>query len=217
MTAVCFSAIHLCRVRVTRLDQIGNPTAGPNNVYVTGTPISLGVTPQIQAGDDKVLLSGCDCISARYRGYDKLKNFDFTLDLAQLEPALFELILGATAIVDSGVVVGWSWPEQVTCDDTPQPNVCLEGWQDTWEDDHQADSPYRYIHWIWPSTHWMVGTHTLQNDFNQPQITGWSRGNPNWGEGIFGDLIQSCGSMGDVFFTDSIPTAECGYQTQAIT
>ncbi len=58
--AECVALIHLCRVRVTRIDSLGNPAAGPNNVYVTGDPIQLLVKTAIEAGEDKTLKNGCD-------------------------------------------------------------------------------------------------------------------------------------------------------------
>lgn len=217
MAAICDAAIHLCFVRVTRLDQLGNPSPGPNNVYVTDKPMMLSAKPNIEAGQDKTLVGGCDCIIASYRGYDKLKRFDLELDLGVLEPGLMEMMLGAPAILDDdGYPIGVHWPNQLTCSEPIQPNVCIEGWQDLWEDDHQA-SDYPYVHWIWPSSRWQLADTTLQNDFNQPKLTGFTRGNPNWGLGLFGDLNEPCGLLGDFFYTDSVPTAACGYQTENLT
>lgn len=218
MTVICDAAIHLCRIRVTRLDALGNPVAGPNNVYVTDTPLTLAVKPQIVAGEDKDLVGGCDCIVATYRGYDKLKRFDLELDTSKLEAGLQEMMIGADAILDgSGDPVGVWWPSQASCSAPAQPNVCFEGWQDAWEDDHQ-DPVLPYIHWIWPSTFWQIADHTLENDFNQPKITGFSRGNTEWGEGIFSDLPEAAGPLGGWFYTATLPPfAECGYQSWAIT
>jgi hypothetical protein len=220
MAAECLSAIHLCRIRATRLDSVGNPEAGPNNVYVSDKPIQVAVTPQIQAGTDSTLVGGCDCIVAQYRGYDKLKYFTLELDLGKVEPGLKEMLLGADAILDSGGdPIGNWWPaaQLFDCSTTPSPNVCFEAWQDAWEDDHQAASPHRFIHWIWPSTYWQIAAHTLANDFYQPKLTAFTRGNTAWGEGIFGDLPEAAEAFGGYFYADEIPDAECGYQSFAIT
>lgn len=217
-TAECLGAIHLCKVRITRLDQLGNAIAGPNNVYVSANPLMITVTPQIDAGQDKPLVGGCDCIVLMYRGYDKLKYFNLELDLGVFEPALLEMLIGAPAILDSlGNIIGWNWPNNLDCAATPQPNVCIEGWQDAWVDDHQ-DTVTPYVHWTWPSVHMMIGDHTLQNDFGQPKITGYTRGNPLWGLGPYGDTPQATGPLGGAFFTATIPpAAACGYQTHNIT
>ncbi len=138
MAAICNAMIHLCAVRITRLDQLGNPAGGPNNVYVSGNPMMLTAKPVLQAGDDKTLVGGCDCIIAEYKGFDKLKRFDLELDLGVIEPGLVEMMTGAPAIVDgSGFPIGWHWASQLSCANPVQPNVCIEAWQDLWEGDHQ--------------------------------------------------------------------------------
>jgi hypothetical protein len=179
----------------------------------------LGATPQIEAGQDKTLVGGCDCIVAQYRGYDKLKYFTLELDLAILEPALIELLTGASAITSTGDVIGnwWQSAQTFNCATTVQPNVCFEGWQDTWNNDRQASTPFRYVHWIWPSSFWQIAAMTLQNDFNQPKLTGFTRGNSNWTD-IYRDLPELPQPLGGYFFTDKIPAGDtCGYQTHSIT
>jgi len=213
----CLAAIHLCRVRATRLNDDGTPMAGPNNVYVSDKPIQLGVTPVLEAGKDSTLTGGCDCIIATYRGFDKLKRFDFELDLGVLEPDLLELLLGSAIITASGENIGQWWSENAfDCSVAAQPNICLEGWQTGWEDDRQSVS-HPFVRWIWPSTYWQIAAHTLQNDFTQPKITGFSRGNSAWGLGIFGDQPEAAGPLGGFFYDSQQPAAECGYQTHAIT
>lgn len=219
MAAICDAAIHLCAVRVTRLDALGHPLAGPNNVYVTDKPIMLTVRPDIEAGQDRVLVGGCDCIVAQYRGYDKLKRFTLELDLGVLEPGLIEMLTGAPAIHagTSTDVIGVSWPVQASCQDPASPNVAVEGWQDLWEEDHQA-TVYPYVHWVWPSSFWQIGDLTLQNDFNQPRLNGFTRGNPNWNTAnIYHDLPSSLGDNGGFFYDTIRPTAQCGYQSHSIT
>jgi hypothetical protein len=217
MAAECLAALHLCRVRDTRLNADGSPMSGPNNVYVTDKPIQVTVTPNYQAGVDQTLVGGCDCIIADYRGFDKLKRFDLELDLGVMEWGLLEMMTGAAAILDTDVPIGnWFPLNQFDCAVPAQPNVCFEGWQTGWNED-QPDATWPYIHWIFPSSFWSFGPDTLQNDFTQPKLTGFTRGNTNWGEGIYGDLPEAAQALGGAFLTTTIPNAACGYQTQAIT
>lgn len=219
MTDICVSIIHLCKVRVTRLDQLGNPTPGPNNVYVTDNAMTITAKPQVEQGVEKVVVGGCDCLTAVYRGIDKLKRYDLTLDLTKQEFGLIEMMTGGPAIVVAGQVIGGWFPSQMRCSDPIQPNVCFEGWQDMWEDDHAYAGPaaYRYLHWIWPSSRWQNSDVTLQNDFNQPALTGFTRANPQWGLGIYGDLPETCQPQGGRFFDSHTPAAACGYQSRQIT
>lgn len=214
MSAVCASTIHFCFFRVTRVDAVGNPIAGPNNVYVTDKPMMLTITPDILAGEVKDLKGGCDQLIATYRGQDILKRFNLELDLGVLEPGIEEMLTGAAAILDSGsdpIGVQFTAP----CG-TQQPFVAIEGWQDLYDCDHQPSAPYPYRRWLFPSSRWQRGAETLQNDFTQPKFTGFSLGNPNWGLGIYGDQPVSAEPNGAWFYDTLLPTAACGYQSHAI-
>lgn len=220
MTAICPGAIHLCAIRATRLDSLGNPLPGPNNLYVSNESLMLSIKPEIESGQDKVLVGGCDCVLVSYRGKDKLKRYALELDQGLIEPGLSELLLGGSAILSggsSGDPIGMWFPSQLSCNATSQPNVCFEGWQDLWEDDHPVASPYKYLHWIFPSSYWQDGDRTLQNDFDQPKFTAFTRSNPNWGLGIYGDLPEAAHEMGGWFYTNTIPIASCTWQSHGLT
>lgn len=218
MAHKCLAVIDICRIRATRLDANGSPAAGANNVYVSDKLIQLAVTPDIEQGEEKTLKGGCrGCILATSKVPDLLKRFNFEFDMGIFEPGLLEMLTGAAVISDGGDVVGISWPDQAfDCSGSAQPNIAFEAWQNAWNQGG-PDATLPYMHWVWPSTFWQVGAYTAGADFAQPKLTGFSRGNENWGLGIHDDLLQAVGPLGDGFFTDSIPTAECGYQTVAIT
>lgn len=217
MAAKCLAAIRFCRLRATRLNADGLPHNGPNNVYVTDKPVSLAITPVIEAGEDRTRIGGCDCIVATYRGKDKLKWFDFALELAVWEPGLVELLTGATARLDGSDPVGFDWSDQAfNCSGDVQPAVVLEGWQ-VLQNQGSPDLTFPYMRWVWPMSFWQIGDYTLENDFAAPTLNGYSQPNSNWGLGIFGDLDVAIGPIGSGFYTDTIPDAACGWQTQSIT
>lgn len=215
MSAVCDSLIHLCFVRVTRLDSVGNPVAGPNNVFVSDKSMMLNITPDVLAGEVKDQKSGCDKLLATYRGQDILKRFNLELDLGVDQPALEEMLTGGSAITDTaGDPIGVNFP--LPCG-TDQPFVALEAWQDLWDCDHQPSTPYPYVRWVFPASRWQRGAVSLQNDFTNPKYAGFTLGNPNWGLGIFGDQPQAIEANGGRFYDTVIPTADCSWQTHAIT
>ena len=77
--------------------------------------------------------------------------------------------------------------------------------------------PYFYV--IWPSTTWQIGQTTLQNDFAQLPLTGFSRSNSQWGHGPYGDtgLTNVIGAQGTITQTDTAPPdAACDYAAIAI-
>jgi len=219
-TAVCGTLIHICALRVTRLDSDGSPSAEANNAYVTNNVMSVQVSPVIEEGLDSTLVGGCDCIIASYKGTNKLKRFEFVLTLPTFEPALIEMLTGATLIEDTSdvpVPIGISWPQQLSCDDAQQPPVAIEWWADLWTEDNQ-NAEWPYAHSIYPMTFWQIGQQTAENDFAQPTFNGFSRTNTEFGDpyedlpgsGVAADFLDI---GGEFLTTQAPPTAECGYQT----
>jgi hypothetical protein len=210
MAAVCPSILHFCRVRLTRLDSIGNVDAPPDNSYVSDGAISLQYGPEISTGEDRELKTGCIVASAK--DPDLLKRFNFELTMGKFEPALFEMLTGAAVITEGGDPVGIDFPDQTDCAFAPT-YVAFEGWADAYDGDApDATRPYFYV--VWPSTTWQIGQTTLQNDFAQLPLTGFSRGNSQWGHGPYGDtgLTNVIGAQGAIAQTDQAPPdAACDY------
>jgi hypothetical protein len=214
---ICPASIHICRLRITLLNADGTLKSGINNSYVTDKVISIDVKPNIESGEDKVLVSGCDCIAFSYRGYDKLKRFDLTIERAALEPALESMMLGGAVILDNSTIpvpIGAGFPDNLSCTSPVQPPVAVEAWSDNWVDD-RAISPLRYTRWVWPMSFWAPSDAKLENDFFMPTIDGFTRSNPAWGAGPYLDngLGVIVPKTGGWFFTDQSPRAACGYRT----
>ena len=212
MAAVCPSILHFCRVRLTRLDSVGNVDAPPDNSYVSDGAISLQYGPEISTGEDRELKTGCGCIVASAKDPDILKRFNFELTMGKFEPALFEMLTGSTLVEEDGDPVGIDFPDQTNCDFEPS-YVAFEGWADAYDGD--APDPVRpFFYVVWPSTTWQIGQTTLQNDFAQLPLTGFSRSNGQWGHGPYGDtgLTNVIGPQGTLTQTDATPpTAACDY------
>jgi len=176
----------------------------------------------VDAGADTTLKGGCDCVLTTYRGVDALKRFDFTITNPNLAPAMYEMMTGGDVITDPGngnAPVGTVWPVALSCGDT-QPAVALEFWVKHWTSDGAQDSIYPWIHHVYPQTLWQIGQQQFQNDFAQPTLTGFSRGNNAWGDGPYGDgpfseygIPVNIGT-GTFFYTATDPPADsaCGYQ-----
>lgn len=208
--------LHLCRVRLTRLTDTGAVSGSTNNSYVTGNPIQLTATPDILTGTSSDLMGGCDCPVVTYRGRDKLRRFTLQLQLGAVEPALMELLTGATLITDASdvpVPIGLEYNDQVNCTAPQSPNLALEAWSDNWQNDAQVATPFRYTHHLWPSTHWQPDATTLQNDFSVMQFNAFTRSNPLWGTGPYtSDAAPISITKNYAFwFTDAIPDAALTY------
>jgi hypothetical protein len=217
---ICPASIHFCAMRATRLNVDGSLADGPNNAYITNSPVMLGLTPNIIAGESKQVISGCDCICVSYKGFDKLLRFDLDLELCALEPGLIEMLTGSALVTDDSdapVGIGNSWPDQLNCGQPPQPPVAIEAWASTWIDDGQAQSPYAFTRYVFPMTFWALDAWQIQNDFLVPKFKGWTRSNPAWpaAGGFYDDYPTGAelGSLGGYFWDEELPAALCDYQT----
>lgn len=218
MSAPCGYPLGLCCLRLTKLDATGAVSSVTGNSFVTTSLISLQLTPVVDAGADITLTGGCDCVLTSYRGVDKLKRFDFTITNPQLSPAMYQMMLGGVLISNGADPVGEVWPVALSCGDV-QPAVALEFWVKHWTSDGAQDATYPWIHHVYPQTLWQVGQQQFQNDFAQPTLTGFSRGNSAWGDGPYGDgPFSEYGvpidiATGGYFYTATDPPADSACAT----
>lgn len=215
MAAPCGVTLHVCRMRITKLDDLGNVDTGDDNFYVTNALITVGVTPNVAQGADLELRGGCDCVLASYRGVDSLKRFDFEVANGKKEPGLEALLTNGTVLTGSDgsttVNIGVAYPGPLDCDDTPR-NVAFEFWTDHWNGD-SIDPDFPYIHHVFPQSRWQNGPITYGNDFGQPGFTGYSKQNLVWDD-PYGDGPGASIPYGAWFYTDdALPDAECDFQT----
>lgn len=209
----CPVALRLCRLRVTKLDSLGNVASGADNSYVTDNPLQLQMTPEVETGEERTLKNGCGGVVASSRDPDRFKRWSLELDLTKIEPALKQLLLGVDLISDGGTPVGINGVSQISSDFEPS-LVAVEAWGDAEVDDApDPDRPYMYF--IWPATFWQFGQNTLSSDYLQPKLTGFSRSNPLWGTGPYDDygIVFSVEHWAWVQVPDAPPTADCGYAT----
>lgn len=212
MAVECGQSLQLCAIRLTLLDSLGNVDAGPDNSYVSDRIISVSPSPDVEAGTTSTLVGGCDCTLGDYRGNDKLKRFLFSIETGSLEFAMLNLMIGGTLISDAGDPIGIGWPGPIECGSAP-PNVAFEFWTKHWVDDSQ-DATWPWLHHCYPSTYWMIGEATYENDFARPVLNGFSRQNLQWGQGPYGDGPGFDIRRGGVWLSaDALPTATCDFQT----
>lgn len=219
-TAICPGSIHVCKARISRLNTDGTFKGGSNNHLVTDSIISVDFTPEVKEGESKEVVTGCDLIDLAYRGTDKLLRFTLGFQVTKVNPALEEILTGASLLVDGStlpVPIGNIFPNQLSASATPQPPVALELWSDAWLNDRQVDSPNRYIRWIFPMTFWQKDASKLENDFFLPAYKGYTRQNPNWNN-VYADwpasIPNGTNMLGASYFWDNVqPGASCGYSS----
>jgi hypothetical protein len=186
MAVSCGVSFGICAVRLTKLDSLGNVAATPpNNSYVTDNPITVTVTPNIEEGNTFSLRNGCGCSIARFKANDIFNWFEFTFNAGGIEPEMEAFLLGATTIVDGADQVGIHFPSPLACEET-EPAVAFEYWTKH-IDGNAPDATYPWVHWVFPRTVWRLADNTFEEDIRQASVQGFSRSNPLWGSGPYGD------------------------------
>lgn len=211
----CLSPVQICRLRITKLTSLGLVADGPNNAYVTDKLTELQANPTIKTGDEISQANGCGCDIVNYKNDDILVRWELQITLGAIEPALKSLLLGGDTIYDDSdtpVPIGFHWPLQAQCSTTGQPNVAVEAWSKAISYDHQ-DQDLPWFHMIWPWAKFQIGQFTLGNSPATIPVNGFTRANPGWGLGPYGDAPESVEEAGAVWLDTSIPTADCGFLT----
>jgi hypothetical protein len=223
-TVPCGISLGVCRLRITKLDSTGCVISEADNSIVIGDLVSVTVTPNVETGVDTTLIGGCGCKIASYKAPDTLKRFDLTLTVPIKSAGLESLLTDGGILYDNSTVpvpVGFSFPTALGCDEEQRP-VAVEFWTKHWVNDAQ-DPDLPWIHWVFPQSLWSPGAQTVNNDFSQPDFTGFSRTNVCWGDGPYGDGPESTYgvsafdiSTGGWFYTPTDPpAADCDLATVA--
>ena len=190
MAINCGGTVNICRVRVTAVDANGNVAGTTNNNYVTDLVTEVSLSPDITTGDTITQKNGCGCKVIGYKVKDVFNFFTFAFTDAALEPALQALMLnGALAsqqtIVNGSDTVGLAFTGALECDED-EPAVAFEFWTQHVVGSAQ-DGTYPWIHWVFPKSVWALGDNTFAEGVGLPVLNGFSRANPNWGDGPYGD------------------------------
>lgn len=213
----CGVSFGLCMVRITRLASDGSVIAG-SNAYVTDAPVSVTVTPNIETGNSFSVRNGCGCSISRRKFPDTFNWWEFSFNMAQLEPAMLAFMLGADTIVDGADTVGLAFVSALECDEAA-PAVAFEFWTEHIVGSGR-DGTYPYFHWVFPSTVWQVGDNTFEEGPAAPTFTGFSQTNTQWGDGPYGDGPPDGQDIREGGFwatNDALPTAECAPETVTAT
>lgn len=207
----CLASLQACRLRVARLTAGGSPEEGDDNLYVTDALIQVQSSPEIEAGDEITQKTGCGDICVQFKDIDRIKRVTLSMELCQLDAELIEMLTGATVLTSGGDTVGFAIPPF-----SANPgSVSVEAWSKAWSGAEQEtdddDNPV-YFRWVWPSTTWTLGQHTLENGVLSVPLTGQGVENSNYGLGAEADLPGTFPGAEAVFRDINIPDANCGYQ-----
>lgn len=210
MAVACGVSFGLCAARVTVLDEDGNAVGGAGNTYTTDKPVTISLSPNIETGNTFSLKNGCGCSLSRFKSVDIFNWFEFTFNNGALEPEMMSMMLGTTGIVNGADNVGMHFGSALGCSDA-EPTVAFEFWTKHINGNSQ-DADYPWIHWVFPKTVWQVADNTAEEDFQQTAMSGFSRSNPRWGSGPYGDGPPDGSDVVEgAFWKTNVtpPTADC--------
>jgi hypothetical protein len=214
-----FGSRQILRVRVALLDSTGAPDSGASNGYVTGNPVSIAITPSIEAGDEFILKNGAGTICQQARTCDKVKGVDATVNLCDLDPKLIALMTGGTVLDTADGSLGFM--VSGVSDDCPVP-VSLEWWTIAQNGSSQAtlSSSALYQHWVIPYSTFVIANTTFENGITTFSFTGKGQENANitlngpfddWPAGFSEDAPDGLVGPISMFYETSLPAAANDY------
>lgn len=217
-TPHCFGVVQARLIRVAQLTQAGLPIAAPEGGYRTNAVIDVGVTVEVEVGEEQIQRNGSGDLCQVFKDRDRVKRVGLTMNLCQLDSELIQLLVGGTVIQDgSGDTIGYQLP----LEDDAEPNpTSFELWATAWDGTSQAvlAGTAQYFHFVFPFTRWSPGAFTVNNQLLTVPLTGFSTPNdvmPD--DGPFDDWpadVESAGgitSSGGWFLDPTLPETNCGY------
>lgn len=209
----CVSSILAKRLRVARLHSGGTLDPGAEN-QVVQSMVSLGMTPNVQAGDELSQRNGDGEVCAALTEPDVITRYDLTLTLCVLDFELLEILTGGRVLMTGGQPVGFAAPAF----DDEKPIVVVEAWSQAQEGTVQAteDGAALWLHWVFPRVEWTLGNQTIERGILNFQLTGKAVENPSMGLGPNGEWPEVITEAWGVFLDDEIPDVVCGYQALVV-
>lgn len=177
----CAPSIQACYTRIGALDAAGVPAVGTKNVYVTDKLVKFDVKERVVTGDDFQVKNACGLVVASYRAPDVLAGYDVTLEVSDLDPEMFAILVGGSLYTSAGTTIGWQSPPLKTTP-TGYNGVSLEFWTKRIVGDEQ-DGTYPWWWWAWPRVRLVPSARVFDNNPMQQQFVGFADENPNWEDG----------------------------------
>lgn len=207
----CLPHVHACRMRVSRLDELGIPAPGANNLYVSDALVSLAFAWEVQTGEEIEFPSGCGANIPPYKAPDSLKRGNVTITLRTPDPQLSEM-LGQGTVLTDGDAYGYASPNLGPIGDTV---LGIEVWAKQ-INNGKLDTTFPYAWWIYPwITNLRPGDHTHEQANLGSVFIGEAYENENWFDGPLNDWPSTSDSPYQWIETTAMPEASCGYLTLA--
>lgn len=178
----CWNSADLCAVRFSILAADGSCLGlEVDGSAYSMTPISLAVTPTIDAGETVTVRTGCGDVCYSRTDPDVATGADLVLTLCNYDPELIGLAVGAEAFTHNsqpGYAVGVSAADPVEA----------HFWTKTKDGSSAVAAPNTYWHHVFPSVTWSLGNFTFGRDALQMVLNGTASPSSSLGTGAFADI-----------------------------
>ncbi len=213
-------------LRVTRLDECGNPEFGECAYAVSDGYVEAVLTPNVEEGERFLQRNAAGSAIVNQRSKPSLNWYDVSIQFQEVDPELFTIITGLPAYEDDqGRVIGFP----VTESDFATANFALEVWMGNAEEECQPGDPlpffgYSLLPWVVEGA--LSEDITITNDLITFTVVGRTRKGTPWGTGPYDVVVDQTDAPSDLFTaipTDTHhlaiwtqlapPVAECGCQS----
>ena len=96
-------------VRLTRLDECGDPVVGSCSTLVSECFVSVALSAEIEAGDEYLQKSAWGDLCINDKDPDIIKWVNVSVTFAEINPDALDILTGADPIVSSGNTIGAAW------------------------------------------------------------------------------------------------------------
>lgn len=185
MASNCFTPIRGRRMRVTRVDTIGRPVAGPCSTVVTSGFVNVEMTAEVEEGEETTVRTAGGTLCVSEKGADQLKWINVSIEFCNVDPDLFSMINPTwTKLLDrNGETIGWEESHEYSIDT----GISLEVWSDV--TGYTPTDPTAQGAWVYYLLPFVVGGTlgdiTVENGAVSFTITGRTKKGSQWGKGPY--------------------------------
>lgn len=188
------------RVRLTRLDECGDPVIGSCSVIVTGGFIRVTISAEIENGEEITQKTAWGDYCLKEKDPDIIKWVNVTVDLCEVDPNVLDMFAGANPLVNATDTIGASFGTGTNPD-----AVGVEVWTKQAGQDACAAGTVNWGYFVVPfvKNGRINGDVTIENGPLTMSVVGQGfEANSNWGVGPHGDnplLVATGFPVGDLW------------------
>lgn len=202
-TAYAIAPIRGKTVRVTKLDNCGNPVSGAGGMYVTTGFVTVKSTENYDNGNDIKISNANDTVVVYDKGKETLLNLTMSMEFAVSDTGAIPMMTGDTVITDAGpLTAGW-----VQSALQPLPAYfALEVWTGL-ANQACAGTVQKYGYWLFPFIeNGRVTAGDIANASIPFTIMGNTKQGNAWGKGPYDVISSSSSSVVPAWLPAILPT-----------